>query len=175
MRFPFLRLAVAFGVFAAAALMHAKQIDPAEYPLRVHVFSHSGHSHYSHQMLDYSDGEGRGNLFENSQPTAFDFSYRCMERIEDSIGYETYMARWKKPGRSVEIMLPRMGHPDQVESCELQLILKPGMAYVKHNGEVSEGPADAMKKWMMEHDYDPEHGKVVPTRAGAGAPAPASN
>jgi hypothetical protein len=175
MRISFLRLAVALGLAATASLTHAKQIEPADYPLRVHVFSHSSHSHYSHRELDYSDGEGRANLYENSQPTAFDFSFRCMERIENSIGYETYIARWKKPGRTLEIMLPRMGHPDQVENCEFQVILKPGIAYTHRNGEVSELPTEAFRQWMVEHDYDPEHGKEVPIRAGSGAPAPGSN
>jgi hypothetical protein len=73
--------------------------DAANYPLRVHIFQVGGVSHYygATRTLDYVDGEGRANLFENSEPRGFDFSYRCGERLRYSSGYETFLARWKKP------------------------------------------------------------------------------
>jgi len=112
-----------------------------------------------------ADGEGRGDLFENSQPKAFDFSYSCTVRPVPSMGYETYMTRWKKPGRVLEILLPETGHPDNLESCELQVVLKEGKAYYKPRGMLSEESADAYKQWMVKNNYDPEHGKDMPTQA----------
>ena len=48
------------------------------------------------RTLDDVDGEGRANLYENSQPRGFDFKYVCDERLMNSMGYETFPARWKK-------------------------------------------------------------------------------
>jgi hypothetical protein len=150
-----------------SSLAQAKKLNPADYPLRIHLYSHSGHSHYYHGMLDYSEGEGRANLYENGVPTAFDYNYRCGDRMQNSIGYETYMARWHKDGRSLEILIPVMGKPDGAETCELNVNMKPGMAYFKHNGLVNEEPAEVFKKWMEKVQYDPEHGMNMPVRPGS--------
>lgn len=147
----------------------ARKLNPADFPLRVHLFTHNSHSHYSHHMLDYVDGEGRANLYQNGIPAAFDYSYRCEDRLINSVGYETYMARWKKPGRSIEVLLPVMGRPDAAESCEVKVDMKEGMAYFKHGGAVNEEPAEVFRQWMLKHDYDPEHGKDYPV-----LPPPAS-
>jgi hypothetical protein len=71
----------------------------ADYPLRVHIFQFNAHSHYYNRVLDAVDGEGRANLYENGQPN--DFSYQCGARLMVSPGFETYLARWKKPGREL--------------------------------------------------------------------------
>jgi hypothetical protein len=90
------------SVFAACFLLTmpalAGKTSAADFPLRVHIFSYNGHSHYYDRSLDMVDGEGRANLFENGEPRGFDFSYRCADRLRVSPGYETYLARWKKPG-----------------------------------------------------------------------------
>lgn len=156
----------------------ARKLNPADFPLRVHLFTHNSHSHYHHEMLDYVDGEGRANLYQNGIPTAFDYHYRCGDRLINSVGFETYMARWKKPGRTLEVLLPVMGKPNAAESCELQVDMKDGVAYRKHKGAVSEEPAEAFRQWMVAHDYDPEHGKndpvIPPPPAGTASPAPTS-
>jgi hypothetical protein len=139
-----------------------------DYPLRVHIFQLSTHSHYRNQLLNYVDGEGRANLYENGQPRGFDYSFRCSERLMTSAGYETYAARWKKPGREIEVLMPVMGKPGSMDSCNLELQLKDG-AYYRHNGVVDEEPAATFKAWMEKHQYDPGHGKNEPI---ASAPAP---
>jgi len=74
----------------------------------------------------------------------------------NSVGYETYMARWKKPGQTLELLLPAMG-----DVCELRVDLKED-AYYRHDKHVREEPAAKFKAWMVAHQYDPEHGKNVP-------------
>jgi hypothetical protein len=143
--------------------------NAADYPLRVHIYQYNSHSHYYHQSLDVADGEGRANLYENGQPRGFDFSYQCSDRLRSSPGYETYLARWKKPGRTLEILLPQFGKPGAMDGCELKVEMKESMAYYKHNGLLNEEPAAVFKQWMDKHDYDPEHGKNEPVKA---APAP---
>ncbi|HUV68817.1 MAG TPA: hypothetical protein VMW15_04090 [Terracidiphilus sp.] len=148
----------------------AGKINAANYPLRVHVFGYNGHSHYYGGSLDLVDGEGRANLYENGEPRGFDFSYRCSDRLRVSPGFETYMARWKKPGKSLEILLPVFGKPDAAEGCELKVLMK-DTAYTRHNGLLGEEPAAEFRQWMIKHDYDPEHGKDQPVRLSA-APQP---
>ncbi|HZP03890.1 MAG TPA: hypothetical protein VFB43_03240 [Terracidiphilus sp.] len=148
-----------------------------DFPLRVHIFGHSGVSHYHNQFLDGVDGEGRANLFENGQPRGFDFGYRCGERLRNSVGYETYVARWKKPGRQLEILMPVLGgKPGQMDSCDLEVTMKDG-AYFMHNGSLNEEPQDKFKAWMEKHKYDPEHGLNEPVAlepAPAAPPTPAA-
>ena len=136
----------------------------ADFPLRVHIFGHNGVSHYYNRSLDAVDGEGRGNLYENGQPRGFDFGYRCGERLRNSVGFETYIARWKKPGRELEILLPVLGgKPGQMDSCELEVTMKDG-AYYMHNGGLGEESQQDFKNWMQKHQYDPEHGLNEPVR-----------
>jgi hypothetical protein len=148
----------------------------ADYPLRVHIFQVSQHSHYYYRVLDRVDGEGRANLYEDSHPRGFDFSFVCGGRLMTSPGFETYLARWKKTSKDLEILLPVMGKPGATLSCELKVDLKE-TAYYRHGGAVEEEPAAAFKEWMEKHQYDPEHGKdepttVTPTPAGTATTAP---
>lgn len=173
MRRPFL---MAISGFAALTLLSTSALagghSPADFPLRVHVFGFSAHSHYTWQNLDEVDGEGRANLYENGEPRGFDFGYRCGDRLRVSPGYETYMAKWKKPGRELEILLPVFGKPGAMESCDLKVDMKDA-AYHRHNGLLAEEPIARYKEWMDLHQYDPEHGKnePVPAPAAAGKPA----
>jgi hypothetical protein len=145
--------------------------NPADYPLRVHIFSFNGHSHYRDQLLQYVDGEGRANLYENGEPRGFDFGYRCDQRLSVSMGYETYMARWKKQGKELEILLPVMGKPNAADACELGVVMK-DTVYIRHNGLLNEEPAADFKEWMVKHQYDPEHGMNQPVRT---SPEPSSS
>jgi len=138
--------------------------NPSDYPLRVHIFSHNGYSHYygvsGVRSLQDVDGEGRANLYENSQPRAFDFHYECEERLMDSEGFDTLPARWKKPNLELEVLLPLSG-----KTCKFHVAMKDGTAYHAPNGKFSgEMPADKFKEWMVKYQYDPEHGKNMPVK-----------
>jgi hypothetical protein len=140
----------------------ASSLDPASFPLRVHIFSHTGVSHYnsaSQTDPEVVEGEGRANLYENSEPRAFDFSYRCAARLLDSIGYETYLARWNTPGRELEIMQPATD-----KTCVLLAALKENIAYKGDNDHIEEESSAAYKQWMDANQYDPEHGKNFPAK-----------
>jgi hypothetical protein len=172
---PFRALAVfcAFATLAAGAF--AAKYTAAGFPLRIHIYSYSQHSRYYNGMLNATDGEGRANLYENSQPHAVDFTYQCDVKLMNSLGWETYMARWKKPGREVEILLPVIGgKPGDVNTCDLKVLVKPDTAYARHNGLLGEVSALDFKKWMDEHQYDPEHGKDMPVNPPKPAAAPSA-
>ena len=178
MRRVFLR---PLSVFAACLLLSspvmAGKFKPDDYPLRVHVVARNGIRHYSRlgydapsSSLDEVDGLGEANLFENGEPRGFDFNYECGQPITPQAGFETFMARWKKPGRVLEIVMPVLGgKPDQMNSCELKVSMKQDTVYIRRNGAIGEEPAAVFKQWMVKHDYDPEHGKDVPVNLQAPA------
>jgi|GEM_PF-1162604 len=157
----------------------AGKFNPAEFPLRVHIIYRNGVRHYDRpggygaaSSLDQVDGMGGADLFENGQPLGFDFNYSCGQPITSMPGYETFMARWKKPDRVIEILMPVMGgKPGEMNSCELNVSMKQDTVYVRHNGGVTEEPAAKFKEWMVRHQYDPEHGLNVPINAPAEPPA----
>jgi len=137
--------------------------NPDDCPLRVHIFEHNSHSHYYHRALDVVDGKGRANLYENGEPRGFDYSYRCSDRLRNSPGFETYLARWKKRDQTLEILLPKLGKPGATESCDLHVEMK-DIAYYRHGNLLGTEPPAAFKQWMEQHQYDPEHGKNEPAR-----------
>lgn len=154
----------ASAMFSTTALAGGPNV--ADYPLRVHVVQNNNHTHYHDRMVDYVDGEGRANLFENGQPRGFNYGFRCNDRVRLSEGFETYPARWKKAGGELEILLPVMGKPGAVWGCVLKVEMKENVVYIRHNGLVDEVPAAKYKEWMDKRQYDPEHGKDQPTSAG---------
>jgi len=150
------------GCLLSCTVTVAAKPNAADFPLRVHIFAFNGSQHYSGGSLNWVEGEGRANLYENSEPKGFDFSYRCGERLRVSPGFETYMARWKKPGQTLEILLPVFGKPNAADSCELKVLMKDTTYIRRNNGLLAEEPASAFKDWMVKHNYDPEHGLNEP-------------
>ncbi len=169
---------MAFGVVAVflplllPSNLLASKRNPADFPLRVHVYE----CNQIIQMgpsggINFVDGTGRANLIENGEPKGFDFSFRCLDHVNYSSGYETYLARWKKPNAVLEILVPVMGKPNATNACELKVALKDGLVYHTHNGRLLEQPAAIYKKWMEKVQFDPEHGKNEPISPATATPA----
>jgi hypothetical protein len=152
------------GCLLFSTMVLAKGPDPADYPLRVHVLKNSARSRHSREgksssdTLDYLDGEGGADLFEAGQPTGFQFKYSCIEPLKASEAYATYPARWKKRDKTVEILIPQAGKPWNMETCDLQVATRPGLAYFWNpdDDRVVEESAAKFKEWMVRHQYDPE-------------------
>lgn len=166
-------LAVCF-LFSLPAV--AGKFSAADFPLRVLILYRNGNRHYRGMgggitALDAVDGLGGADLFENGEPTAFDFNYSCSQPITPMPQYETFMARWKKPGRVLQIVMPVMGKPGDMNSCDLNVSLKQGVAYFHRNGGLAEEPSAQFKDWMAKHQYDPEHGKNMPVALADEHPA----
>ena len=144
-------------------LMLADSKNPADYPMRVHIFNRSETSFYSHRYVEEAKGEGRANLFEAGDVHGLDFTFDCSQKIKGSFGYETYPAKWKKPGKEITLLLPVFGKSGSFFTCDIKTDVK-SYAYASHQGSLSsESPAE-FKAWMVKHDYDPEHGKDMPTK-----------
>lgn len=141
----------------ASASAVAESHNPADYPLRVHIFRRSETTFYHHRVEEEAKGEGKANLFENGDPKGIDFQFECDNKLQTSSGAETFPARWKKPGEELVILQPKFGSGGY-DTCKLKVIVKE-YAYYAHNGSLGTEPIAAFKQWMIRHNYDPEHGK----------------
>jgi len=168
-------------VSMSSAAMFAESKNPADYPLRLHVFGRSQTTFFHYRVEEEAKGDGRANLFENGMAHGVDFSYDCGEKFHSSFGYETYPAKWKKPGRELVVLLPVFGKSNTYFTCDFKTDVKSFAYAASRDGRMSEVPADQYKDWMVKHDYDPEHGKNTPmklqsegaaARPGEAAPTP---
>jgi hypothetical protein len=162
------------GFFALASLLtavapaFASKPDPDDFPLRVHIMKFITQAAPRRQKTDisgvpqFSEGRGVADLFENSTPAGFQFDFSCTDAIAASSGYGTYPARWKKQDRTLEILIPETGKPWNLDTCDLRTTMRPGLAFIWKNGNISEEAATALKDWMVKHKYDPEKGYVDP-------------
>jgi hypothetical protein len=161
----------------ASTFLYAESKNPADYPLRVHIFSRDQTTFYHNRSAEEAKGEGRANLFQNSEAHGIDFSYDCTEKLKASFGYETYPAKWKKPGQELVVLMPVFGKTNSFFTCNLKTDVK-DFAYAASNGRMMSEPVAQFKNWMVKHDYDPEHGKNMPikpeTAAAPPPPAPAT-
>jgi hypothetical protein len=166
------RLSRAIGsclmLVVSATALHAESKNPADYPYRLHIFGEDQTTFYHNRHADEAKGEGRANLFANGQPHAVDFSFDCAQKLKPSIGFETYPAKWKKPGQELVVLLPVFGHANTYFTCNLKTDVKE-YAYARRNGAYSEEPSADFKAWMNKHEYDPEHGKNMPINPPATA------
>jgi hypothetical protein len=158
-------------VLLVTAALHAESKNPADYPLRVHIFGREQTTFYTNRSPEEAKGDGRANLFENSEAHAVDFSFDCSEKLRASFGYETYPAKWKKPGRELIVLMPVFGKSNTYFTCNLKTDVK-AFAYASHDGRMSSEPTEQFKSWMMKHDYDPEHGKNIPLKLPPQAATP---
>ena len=148
-------------------VLHAESKNPADYPLRIHVLGRNETTFYHHRYAEEAKGEGRANLFENSEARGVDFTFDCSEKLKASFGYETYPAKWKKPGQELVVLLPVFGKSNAYFTCNFKTDIK-DFTYVTRNGNRAEEPVTEYKKWMIKHDYDPEHGKSTPIKLQPG-------
>ncbi len=176
-----LRRALFCGVATLLAFSTAAMAggpDPANYPLRVHIFKYVSQSRHSREPKslsdgpDYVDGQGVADLFENGEPRGFEFSYSCMDSLRESGGYSTLPARWKKKDKSLEILLPEAGKPWNNVSCVLRTEMRTGLVFCLRNDSIAEEAAAVFKDWMVKHQYDPETGKDEPLAGGDGPMGP---
>ena len=158
--------------------MRASSPDPDDYPLRVHILHYNSHAPGKRDsksftgMADYIEGEGHADLFEHGEPQGFQFHNSCLEKLEVDGGYGTIPARWKKKDKTLDILVPQRGKPWNMEVCELQVEMRPGLAYYWTDDSVVEEAATAFKDWMVKHQYDPEKGLEQPVDP---APVPVSS
>jgi len=159
-------------VSSVAPVVQAESHNPADYPLRIHIYRRNETTFYYNRQTEAAKGEGRANLFEGGEPKGVDFQFECDTKLQTSSGFETFPAKWKKPGQELVILQPQFGR-NGYDTCRLKVMVK-DFVYVGHNGNLTTEPASAFKQWMTKHEYDPEHGKNTPIQMTPAA-TPASS
>ena len=154
-------LSVALLLTSSAVLADSK--NPADYPLRVHIFNRNETTFYHNRFAEEAKGEGRANLFANGDVRGVDFTFDCDQKLKASFGYETYPAKWKKQDRELTVLMPVFGKAGSFWTCTLKTDVK-DYAYLAHDGKLTRRLPSEFKAWMSRHEYDPEHGKNVPVR-----------
>ena len=149
----------------AAPVALAEDKNPADYPMRILLLTRNETNFLHNRVLDEAKGEGRADLFERSEPHGFDFTFECSEKLKFPLGFSTFPAKWKKPGKELTVLMPVFGKKGEYFTCTFKADVK-DVAYMRQNGAVREVPIAEYKAWMAAHDYDPEHGKETPTRKG---------
>ena len=163
----------------SAGALHAESKNPADYPYRIHIWNAQQTTFYHYDHVDEARGEGRADLFADGQVHGVNFSFDCEQKLQASFGYETFPAKWKKPGQELVVLLPVFGHANTYVTCNLKTDVK-DFAYTRRNGALISEPPAAFKAWMDKRGYDPEHGKNTPTNppadaaSNAGASKPAA-
>jgi hypothetical protein len=158
-----LRRVLCACLLLTTSALTAESKNPADYPLRIHIFGHSHTSFYHNRYEDESKGEGRANLFANGEVRGVDFNFDCSQNPLRSFGFETYPAKWKKPNQELTVLLPVFGKSNAYFTCNLQTAIKEYTYALQADGSLGSEPPAQYKAWMVQHDYDPEHGKNEPT------------
>jgi hypothetical protein len=164
------RVLMLASLWLVAPTVRAESHNPADYPLRIHIYRRSETTFYHNRQAEEAKGEGRANLFESGQPKGVDFQFECDTKLQTSSGYETFPAKWKKVGQELVILQPQFGKSGY-DTCRLKVLIK-DFVYVSRNGTLNSEPVDVFKQWMVKHDYDPEHGKNSPTQTTPAATKP---
>jgi hypothetical protein len=126
-------------VSALAAPAFAAPKNPADYPLRVHIYrthwSTGAEGPYIYEFYDTGfHGYGRANLFDGPETNAMEYTFECDTHFLKSDTDEAYLARWKKPDHVIEMLVSTIGS-DKMKTCQLKVTLK-NTVYYKHNGEL---------------------------------------
>jgi TPR repeat protein len=110
-------------ILAVAAIQPtgAKPRDLSTYPLRVHIFQ----SDWDPRTGNLMGGRGSGvaNLIEGQDIHGFDFSYECPINYLKSVGNQAYAAKWKKPGKTIELVGNTVGNENKSDTCEFKVTL----------------------------------------------------
>jgi hypothetical protein len=127
-------------ILCVPSLVEGKRLL-SDYTLRLHIYG----SNWMHNSMGYH-GFGRANLFdEQGVPHGVEFTYDCDDHLMGSSGNEAYPARWKKPGREVEVIFGEIGaKSDQFQACDFKIALKTYVFYSHAHDITTETAQDFM-------------------------------
>lgn len=135
---------VLIGYLCIPLRLEAKR-ELADYPLRLRILG----SNWNHNGYGYH-AFGRANLFDDhGTPRAVEFTYDCADHLMASSGTESYPAKWKKPGQTLEVIFGQIGDkPNSFHSCEFKVAEK-NFVFFRHNGEVG---TESVQDFIANHN-----------------------
>ncbi|MFZ0769923.1 MAG: hypothetical protein WCA49_10025 [Candidatus Sulfotelmatobacter sp.] len=126
------RLALAVALMFPLALSAGKNLG--DYPLQIQVIE----SHWNRpSRYGPVDGWGRGDIKDGDAINAFDFSYTAGEPFHRTVGDARYLAKWKKGGLRMEMLVGEIGAPDKFQSYDLKTTMRDDVYVRGHDGAIA--------------------------------------
>jgi hypothetical protein len=131
------RFALAVALLSPLTLVAGK--NPADYPLRIQVIE----SHWNRPLNNVDrrfggvDGWGRGNIKDGDSLHGFDFSYSAAEPFHRTVGGGRYLAKWKKEGTRMELIVGEIGAPDKFLTFDLKTTVRDDVYVRGQDGAVA--------------------------------------
>ena len=141
-------LAVSVTVLFAITLLTAK--DLADYPLQIQVIE----SHWNRPVSPVDrrfgtvDGWGRGNIKDGDSVHGFDFSYSSVEPFHRTVGDARYLAKWKKDGLKMELIVGEIGAPDKYRTYDLKTSVREDVYVRGSDGAVAVSQQEFKDKYV---------------------------
>ncbi len=141
------RLAVLFLLLSGS--LYAADKNPADYPLKVTVFTRNGVTHYHNGYPDFYRGSGKANLHDGEHIQAFDYTYECSDNFLVTSGGEYLPAKWKKNGESLQLLLKEIGK-EKYHECEMKISLLDAVYRRAPNGSLQAVPMEKFLKLQSQ-------------------------
>lgn len=109
------RLALVVCIFLLLPAVSRAGKNLADYPLQIQVIE----SHW-HRYRGGVDGFGRGDIRDGDSIRGFDFTYSATEPFHRTVGDVHYLAKWKKDGLKMELLVGEIGSPDKYVTFDLK-------------------------------------------------------
>lgn len=150
------KLALVLSIFILLPAVSRAGKNLADYPLQIQVIE----SHW-HRYRGGVDGYGRGDVKDGESTRAFDFTYSATEPFHRTVGDTHYLAKWKKDGLKMELLVGEIGSPDKYVTFDLKTTLRDDVYVPGPDGAlaVSQQEYKAMEK---EQEKPPEKPQEKP-------------
>jgi hypothetical protein len=106
----------------------------ADYPLQIQVIQSHWHRH------------GRGDLIDGPTIRVFDFSYTSSEPFHRTVGKAHYLAKWKKEGLKLELLVGVIGMPDKYNTYDVKTSMRDDVYVPGPDGAVATSQAEYKAK-----------------------------
>jgi hypothetical protein len=133
-------LAVIGLLLFSVVLLAGKNL--ADYPLQIQVIESHWHRHQG--MVD---GYGRGDIRDGESIRGFDFAYTSGEPFHRTVGDAHYLAKWKKEGLKLELLVGEIGAPDKYVTYDLKTSMRDDVYVPGPDGAMAISQQDYKDKW----------------------------
>lgn len=147
------RLAWAVVLMFPLTLFAGKNL--ADYPLQIQVIE----SHWNRPLNNVDrrfggvEGWGRGNIKDGDSIHGFDFTYTAAEPFHRTTGDGHYLAKWKKDGLKMELLVGEIGAPDKFQTYDLKTTVRDDV-YVRGRDGATAISQEAYKVRAKDNDKD---------------------
>ena len=125
-------LAVCVPFLLSVTLLAGKNL--ADYPLQIQVIE----SHWNRPWRSGPvDGWGRGDVKDGDSIRGFDFSYTSGGPFHRTIGDARYLAKWKKDGLKMEMLVGEIGSTDRFLTYDVKTSLRDDVYVRGHDGAIA--------------------------------------